>query len=213
LEKRIPKPGEIYNHFKDKLYQIITVATHTETGEKMVVYQALYGDFQFYVRPLEMFLSKVDTEKYPEIKQLNRFELQTNREQTEKLRSMDKEIPIHNVEDAQKTLLCPSGNMQHSIETVPLREQEITLQETDIPQNNAQEGSVNSILLDFLDATSYTRKLNVITGNMKHMTDRLINDMAVSLDCSVEEGPLEKRIQELIFCLKAMCRFEDRRLR
>jgi hypothetical protein len=213
LEERIPKPGKIYNHFKDKPYQIITVATHTETGEKMVVYQALYGDFQFYVRPLEMFLSKVDTGKYPAVKQVNRFELQTNREQTETHNSKDGEIPIHNVEDVQETLLCPSGNMQNPNETVLVREQEITLQETDMPLKNTPEESVNSILLDFLDATSYTRKLNVITGNMKHMTDRLINDMAVSLDCSVEEGPLEKRIQELIFCLKAMCRFEDRRLR
>ena len=66
--------GKIYRHFKGKLYQVIAIATHTETEELMVVYRALYGEYRVFVRPYAMFAGEVDREKYPDVTQVYRFE-------------------------------------------------------------------------------------------------------------------------------------------
>ena len=85
MENRF-RPGDIVQHFKREmlseeeragdmyLYEIVGVALHSETRAQMMVYRPLYGDGGMYVRPLEMFLSETDHEKYPQVKQKYRFE-------------------------------------------------------------------------------------------------------------------------------------------
>ena len=86
LEQRGIRPGDLVRHFKREtlsaeerktnryLYRVLCVAQHTETREALVVYEALYGDFGIFARPLSMFAGEVDRRKYPDIRQRYRFE-------------------------------------------------------------------------------------------------------------------------------------------
>lgn len=175
----IPKPGDFYKHFKNKLYQIITVAAHSETGESLVIYQALYGDFKTYARPLDMFLSKVDKEKYPDVAQEYRFEKVLFMKDT--------------TEEEMEAAVEPA----ETLETV----------------EHLENGGINSVLLDFLDAESYEDKISVLTSKRKYITDGILNDMAISLDITVENGELQGRIDGFLFCLQTLKKFEGSRLR
>lgn len=220
-DQRMPKPGEIYDHFKDKPYQIITIATNTETDEPMVVYQALYGDFKTYVRPLTEFVGEVDRGKYPNAKQKYKYELRNTQTTGKATPKQDASMKSESSSDHQMPTV---GELQKApvIETekAPVDELPKTprdeMQKTPVEEASPvakSEMSVNEILMRFLDAESYNRKLEILTSNVKHLDDRLINDMAVALDCAVDEGPIDQRIQGLVSCLQAMSRFEDRRLR
>lgn len=79
MERKLVVHG-IYRHFKGNSYVVEDEAIDSETREKLVIYRALYGDGALYARPLAMFLSPVDTEKYPDVKQKWRFELLENGE-------------------------------------------------------------------------------------------------------------------------------------
>ena len=181
--ERIVRPGQFYKHFKDKLYQIVTVAEHSETGEKMVVYQALYGDFRTYVRPYEMFVSEVDREKYPQVSQKYRFEL----------------INSENF-----------GNTEVKPEKTETAEVCKKATECEMKPENC---GVNPDLLAFLDLDTLAEKLEMLKDLRKRIDDHLLDSIAASLDIVVEEGPLTQRYQEVLNCLETMEHFECSRFR
>ena len=83
MEKENLKIKGVYKHFKNNYYILEDVATHSETGEKYAVYRQLYGNGELYIRPLDMFLSEVDKNKYPNVKQNYRFQLQNTEKKNE----------------------------------------------------------------------------------------------------------------------------------
>lgn len=171
------RTGQIYRHFKDKMYQIVCVAKHSETGEKLVIYQKLYDDYAVHARPYEMFLSEVDHEKYPDVKQKYRFELV----EFESVKSNTDEVDIQ-----EENVISEEPNDSVEIDTE----------------------ACNSDLLAFLDAETYEEKHNLLVSMKNRLTDRLIDDIAASMDVMVDEGDLNKRYKSLLTCIDTKAKFE-----
>ena len=194
-----PNSGEIYRHFKNKLYQIITIAKHSETGEELVIYQALYGDFRTYARPLAMFLSEVDHEKYPTAAQKYRFE-KVERDNLERAAA----VPEH-------SLLQQHPEPQQEEE--PQKQVVEQMQGRERPQETEQQPGADPKLIAFLDTDTYAQKYKLVTEMHGEITDRLINDLSVVLDIVIDEGPLDKRYEQLRTALATFAKFEVNRLR
>lgn len=189
---RIPKPQEIYKHFKGNLYQIITIAEDSEDGRAMVVYQALYGAFKVYVRPLEMFVSKVDKVKYPDVVQEYRFErVQMAEGQQEQDKELSESISGH--EDL-------AGEFVENIQEELMQKEPVH-----------KESTLDPLVWDFLDADSHEKRLNILAALHHRITDDMITTMAVACDVEVPDGDVEERYSQLKNCLIMLDRFEIKR--
>ncbi len=202
-----PRPQEIYRHFKGNIYQIITLARHSENGMKMVVYQQLYAPYEVYVRPLEMFMSKIDARKYPNETQLYRFE---------KIDIRGEENAGNQKETSSETLtrVLNRGKMQSAPEDQNTVLPETQRNETCVQVSGEEEGfTLDQGLVEFLDADTYEKKLQILSALHPRITDAMIDTMAVSLDTEIKEGDIETRYNEIKNCLMTIERFECNRLR
>jgi len=211
----IPRPQEIYKHFKGNLYQILTVAEHTETGEDLVVYQAMYGD-------------KVDKDKYPNASQEYRFELQKKEEGSAKTihpspderKAQQKvtvagEVPVagqaqvaEQAEAAEQVRVAEHATLQKAVE-----EDLVPSGQEKEEQTEAGMDQVDPLLLEYLDADSYEDKLNILAALHHKITQDMITTMAVAGDIEVGDGDLEERYNQLKNCLITMEKYECSRIR
>lgn len=198
-----PVPQQIYRHFKGNLYRIVTLARHSETNEELVVYQALYGDYQVYARPLDMFMERVDRNKYPNAPQEYRFELQQELIQTP---AQDRKAEVRQEEEQTKEQTKEQIEEQIEDQTEEKPEASVAMQDQ-------EELNIDPLVLEFLDADSYEERLNILAALHHRITDEMINTMAVSVDLEIEEGDTQERYEELKNCLLTLERFECNRLR
>lgn len=101
MNRRRPKKGDVYRHFRGKLYQVLSLAVWTEKGKEMVVFKEADTDEKVYVSLLDQFLSPVDKEKYPDTVQEYRFELVR-----ENLREREKRHDGENQMSPEKMILA-----------------------------------------------------------------------------------------------------------
>ena len=206
----IPKPHEIYKHFKGNLYQVVTIAEHSETGEQLVIYQALYGDFRTYARPLAMFTGEVDRQRYPEVTQRFRFELQGT-DADRQIREADAVSGTQTAAVQTKTAKMPSTASQPAAAQATPTAAQTTI--APVSPAEDEEPALDPLVLEFLDADSYEEKLNILAGLHHRITNEMITTMAISCDIEVNDGEPEERYEELKNCLLTMEKFECNRLR
>lgn len=188
---RTPKPGELYRHFKNKIYQVICIAHHSETGEKLVVYQAMYGGFKICARPLDMFVSEVDHKKYPDAAQRYRFERISDGSENDSWQADTEQDFTDDFLSEYDTVSKSMGGKTAS----------------GVYERNAEK------LSEFLDARTCREKLIILESMRASMNETLIDNIAMSLDLNVKPGTVKEQYEQIVYGLKTMMRFEDNRLR
>lgn len=210
-------PGDFYRHFKGTIYQIRELAKHSETGEEMVVYQGMYPPFQVWVRPLSMFLDRVDHEKYPECRQQYRFEevVFQNTLQQDVIQERGADSGI-NATSSQKTdqEIVPKTEQSVSISDQELRKILINDQgEKLLTGRMSDEEIARRGFLALLDAETYREKRQILVGLREYLNELYLNNLAAALDIVLEEGSSQEHYDTLLHCLETYEKYEGGRLR
>ena len=192
----IPQANQIYKHFKGNLYKIVTVATHTETEEELVIYQALYGDFKIYARPLSMFMEEVDRVKYPNVTQKMRFEL------VEQMVVAPVVAPVGADVTEEKVAALDTSVEEATVENVKVIENTET----------EEEITLDPLLEAYLDTDSYRERINILHGLQHRITEHMLNTMAIVIDFELPEGDIQTKYNALNDCLLTKEKYECNRI-
>lgn len=204
---RTPKPMERYRHFKGQRYQVITLAEKEDTGEQLVIYQALYGDGKVYARSLNDFLSEVDREKYPDAVQRYRFEriVPEGEETVERKQSERADACAEAAAEEEQAEDVRENANSNCAELQKQRESSEGSAESD----QEEEPAVLDPLLEaFLDARTTEEKLTALDEMRGHVTDEMIDTMALASGVEVGPGPTASRYEDLRDCLVTIERYE-----
>ena len=183
-ERDKPRAFQVYKHFKGNYYLVLNIARHSETGEELVIYRPLFGEEKICARPLDMFMSEVDHEKYPDVRQKWRFAL------------------------AKAPVKSGEVSMQSS------EEEKATGEKKTAEEGKAlEEDKAPDFLDEFLDADTYEDKLDVFTGMWKTLTEDNIDNVAIVMDLELKGETLEEKYKEILSCLKMRAKYETSRLR
>ena len=186
-----PKPGEFYRHFKNKLYQIVAVATHSETREKLVIYQALYGEYGVYARPLDMFMSEVDKEKYPDVKQKYRFE---------RIEDIAKELKSDKLSDSKV--------IEHDKK---LKEDSVSNDNTLKKDKDTDFGK--GYFIEFLEADDLSTKKEILIANREIISERELDTIYEIYGLKRRKIDRDLDIADLIGYFDMQQQYEGKRLR
>ena len=196
----IPQANQIYKHFKGNLYKIVTVATHTETEEELVIYQALYGDFKIYARPLSMFMEEVDRVKYPNVTQKMRFELVEQMVTAPVAASVA--APVE-ADVTEEKVAAPDTSVE-----------ETTVENVKVIENTETEEEItlDPLLEAYLDTDSYRERINILHGLQHRITEHMLNTMAIVIDFELPEGDIQTKYDALNDCLLTKEKYECNRM-
>lgn len=197
VTRNLPLAGEFYRHFKGNLYQVIGTAYDATTMAPLVVYQALYGNYRWYVRTAEEFLSPVDKEKYPDAAVEYRFTKVNPGEEEKGIAMLRREdLEVHEI-TKEETVAVSS----------PVKEEKITW-------SNPEEDQVRPELMRFLDAEKPREKLLVLREIRGKIDDELMTSIELSIDLTPDEKEsLERRLELVEKNLEKRVRYEGGRLR
>lgn len=205
--RQTPVAGQIYKHFKGNLYKVLAVAVHTESEEKLVVYQSVDNPDRVFARPLEMFMSDIDRFRYPLIRAKYRFTLvsepeeETNGEET-------KEEETKEEETIEETL-----NEDTKGEDVKDEETEEQSDDDSAVYKDNGELVIDPYVEGVLDEKEFSKKIEFLEMLRGKCTEDMLTTIAISLDIQLQEGSIEDKYSQILKTLKMHEKYETSRLR
>lgn len=200
--RQTPVAGQIYKHFKGNLYKVLAVAVHTESEEKLVVYQSVDNPDRVFARPLEMFMSDIDRFRYPLIRAKYRFTLVSEPEEENNGEETKEE------ETKEETL-------SEDTRGEDIKDEETEEQSDDDSAVYKDNGElvIDPYVERVLDEKEFSKKIEFFEMLRGKCTEDMLTTIAISLDIQLQEGSIEDKYSQILRTLKMHEKYETSRLR